>query len=340
MLREHFDTEPFDGAARRRGACAAASRPPPPRCPSLAEHARRAGAGVRPHRRRRREQAQRVHGDLHLGQTLRTSKGWKLVDFEGEPAKPLSERAAARLALARRRRHAALLRLRRPVGRQGPLRHRRARARRSPTGRNEWVAAQPRARSSTATSRAASEAGGGPTDADEQALIDAYEADKAVYEVLYEARNRPTWLDIPLGAIERIGACTDMNEPTIGEIDLHLINEGRHEQLWQALGAHADADGTDASGSGRRTPRRSRSAATSTAGTAAATRWPQVGDLRRLGGLRPGRRGPATATSSTSAAPTASGATRPTRWPTSPRSRRPPRPGSSRARTSGPTTSG
>ena len=50
------------------------------------------------------------------------------------------------------------------------------------------------------------EAGGGPLSADEQALIDAYEADKAVYEVLYEARNRPTWLDIPLGAIERIGA--------------------------------------------------------------------------------------------------------------------------------------
>ena len=50
------------------------------------------------------------------------------------------------------------------------------------------------------------ESGGGPLSADEQALIDAYEADKAVYEVLYEARNRPTWLDIPLGAIERIGA--------------------------------------------------------------------------------------------------------------------------------------
>ncbi len=35
-----------------------------------------------------------------------------------------------------------------------------------------------------------------------------------------------------------------MTEPTIGELDIHLINEGRHEQLWQALGAHAIAGGT------------------------------------------------------------------------------------------------
>ena len=59
--------------------------------PALAEHtahlarstARCAPSGVA---------VQQIHGDLHLGQTLRTVKGWKIVDFEGEPAKPLSER--------------------------------------------------------------------------------------------------------------------------------------------------------------------------------------------------------------------------------------------------------
>jgi maltokinase len=45
---------------------------------------------------------------------------------------------------------------------------------------------------------------GGDLTVDEETLLSAYVADKAVYEVVYEARNRPGWVDIPLDAIRRI----------------------------------------------------------------------------------------------------------------------------------------
>ena len=48
--------------------------------------------------------------------------------------------------------------------------------------------------------------GGRALSADERVLLTAYEADKAVYECVYEVRNRPTWLGIPLGAVERLAS--------------------------------------------------------------------------------------------------------------------------------------
>ncbi len=205
VLREHFDTEPFDGAAtaeamRRRLVAAAAA------VPALGEHRKAIEAvfaRIGDATGSEKPLAQRVHGDLHLGQTLRTSKGWKLVDFEGEPAKPLAQR---RLPDSPWRDVAGMLRsfdyavesVIKDLYDDGPSPQIRYRA-------NEWVE-----RNRTAFLEgyveARLESGGGPLTPDEQALIDAYEADKAVYEVRYEARNRPTWLDIPLGAIERIGA--------------------------------------------------------------------------------------------------------------------------------------
>ena len=130
---------------------------------------------------------QRIHGDYHLGQVLRAPQGWVALDFEGEPAVPLAVRRAPAPAL-------------RDVA--GMLRSFDYAARHQLVGHPD---AEPLAAIATAWVRECQDAfcggyaAGGGTDPDGHGtLLGALTLEKAVYEVVYEYRHRPTWLSIPL----------------------------------------------------------------------------------------------------------------------------------------------
>ncbi len=147
----------------------------------------------------RRLRAQRIHGDLHLGQSMRTGRGWVLLDFEGEPAKPLVERRRPQPAV---RDVAAMLRsfdyaaahLLTEVAEDDPQRPRLAALAATWAGRNREAFL------------AGYAAAGAEDPTADPVLLHALETDKAVYEVVYESRNRPDWLPIPLSAIARLAA--------------------------------------------------------------------------------------------------------------------------------------
>jgi len=129
---------------------------------------------------------QRVHGDFHLGQALISPAGWTIIDFEGEPLKSPAERAAPDAVW---RDVAGLLRS------LDYARH----AHPAPDGaaaRRRYTAAR------------AAFLDGYLADAElPLAMLTAYEVDKAIYELVYETRNRPSWAHIPRHAIEEaVGA--------------------------------------------------------------------------------------------------------------------------------------
>ena len=137
--------------------------------------------------------AQRVHGDYHLGQVMRTQTGWVVLDFEGEPASPLAQRRARSSPL---RDVAGMLRSFDYAARHQLLTH-PDRENLDPVA-TEWV------RRNTDAFCAGYAEAGGLDPAANAVLLRAMLLDKAVYEVLYEARNRPNWMVIPLESLAEL----------------------------------------------------------------------------------------------------------------------------------------
>jgi maltose alpha-D-glucosyltransferase/alpha-amylase len=145
----------------------------------------------------------RIHGDYHLGQVLSTGKDFIILDFEGEPARPLSERKLKRSALRdvagmmRSFQYAAYSALWQPAMRPEDV-----------PFLERWADLWYRQMSSVfLQSYLAATVGADFIPADEsdfQILLEAYLLDKAVYEVGYELNNRPSWVVIPIRGIKHI----------------------------------------------------------------------------------------------------------------------------------------
>jgi 1,4-alpha-glucan branching enzyme len=147
---------------------------------------------------------QRIHGDLHLGQIIHAGAGsaerWLLLDFEGEPLRPVAERNRPDLPL------------RDVVGMLRSFDYAAASAL-DASGHDDGhddAAATDRRQQSAAWAAATSEAFVAGYQSTLHAAVDpasplfvALWLDKALYEVVYELRNRPTWVDVPARAVRQ-----------------------------------------------------------------------------------------------------------------------------------------
>jgi maltose alpha-D-glucosyltransferase/alpha-amylase len=145
----------------------------------------------------------RTHGDYHLGQVLWTGRDFIIIDFEGEPARPLSERRIKRTPL---RDVAGMLR---------SFDYATRTAMRSPwvedlsadaqTALGEWARSWTHWVSATFLGHYFEVAGDSPllpdTADERRRILHALLLDKAIYEVGYELDNRPDWLPVPVGGI-------------------------------------------------------------------------------------------------------------------------------------------
>jgi maltose alpha-D-glucosyltransferase/alpha-amylase len=143
----------------------------------------------------------RIHGDYHLGQVLRARGDYVILDFEGEPARPLAERRAKQCPL---KDVAGMLRSFSYAAYAG-LDHFTQRHPNTARTLEPWAQLWQNAAATSFLSawRTAMAANQHLTPQPQQAerLLNAYLLEKALYELLYELNNRPAWVRIPLAGI-------------------------------------------------------------------------------------------------------------------------------------------
>jgi trehalose synthase-fused probable maltokinase len=135
----------------------------------------------------------RIHGDYHLGQTLDTPRGWVILDFEGEPARPLPERRMKRSPL---KDVAGMLRSFAYATSAVALQ----RGEQAPDGFEERARETFLAGYLGEVDPALLPAG----EAQIANLLAIFELEKAVYELRYEVNHRPDWVAIPVAGIRRL----------------------------------------------------------------------------------------------------------------------------------------
>jgi trehalose synthase-fused probable maltokinase len=135
----------------------------------------------------------RTHGDYHLGQTLYTRRGWVIIDFEGEPARPLPERRQKRSPL---RDVAGMLRsFAYATSAVEILRGQTPPEDFEDHARGRFLEAYFATVDPTLLP---------PGEAAVRNLLSIFELEKAIYELQYELNHRPDWVSIPVAGIARL----------------------------------------------------------------------------------------------------------------------------------------
>jgi maltose alpha-D-glucosyltransferase/alpha-amylase len=149
----------------------------------------------------------RIHGDYHLGQVLYTGSDFAIIDFEGEPARPLSDRRVKRSPLqdvagmVRSFHYAAFAHLLAPAEGASPPEQD---LRRVSAWADNWYAWVTFRFLKSYFANAQSGSFLPPGREEISALLRIHLLEKAIYELGYELNNRPAWVAIPLAGISRL----------------------------------------------------------------------------------------------------------------------------------------